>query len=155
MGYRATLRGERFHFADLRELLAKANEPKSGDELAGIAAGSLRERVAAKLALAEVTLGELAERPVVEDELEASLLAAHDREAFAAIASSSVGELRDALLDPSSRAELALRRAAILPSMAAAVANTTSGTSSQVGARRKNGWEAADGSAISRAPWPK
>lgn len=122
MGYRATLRGERFHFADLRELLAKANEPKSGDELAGIAAGSLRERVAAKLALAEVTLGELADRPVVEDELEASLLAAHDREAFAAIASSSVGELRDALLDPSSRAELALRRAAILPSMAAAVA---------------------------------
>ena len=41
---------ERFHFADLRELFAKANEEKSGDQLAGIAARSERERVAAKRA---------------------------------------------------------------------------------------------------------
>ena len=50
MAYRTTLRSERFEFADLRELLAKANEPKSGDALAGIAAVSMRERAAAKLA---------------------------------------------------------------------------------------------------------
>ena len=63
MSYRASLRGETFAFADLRELLAKANEEKSGDQLAGIAAGSERERVAAKLALADVTLGEIVDTP--------------------------------------------------------------------------------------------
>ncbi|MTA87434.1 MAG: ethanolamine ammonia lyase large subunit, partial [Actinobacteria bacterium] len=48
-----TLRGESFVFADLRELMARANEPKAGDRLAGISASSERERVAAKLALAD------------------------------------------------------------------------------------------------------
>ena len=48
-----TLRGERFPFADLREVFAKANEEKSGDQLAGLAAATERERVAAKLVLAE------------------------------------------------------------------------------------------------------
>jgi ethanolamine ammonia-lyase large subunit len=50
---------ERYHFADLRELLAKANEIKSGDQLAGIAATSERERVAAKSALADLPLSDL------------------------------------------------------------------------------------------------
>src|SRR5207248_2068164 len=58
MPYHATVRSERFTFADLRDLFAKANEEKSGDQLAGIAAATERERVAAKLALADVTLGE-------------------------------------------------------------------------------------------------
>ena len=66
MSYRASLRGETFAFADLRELFAKANEEKSGDQLAGLAAGSELERVAAKLALADVTLGEIADTPVVD-----------------------------------------------------------------------------------------
>ena len=48
MPYSTTLRGERFTFADLRELLAKANEEKSGDQLAGLAASSERQRVAAR-----------------------------------------------------------------------------------------------------------
>jgi ethanolamine ammonia-lyase large subunit len=50
MSYHATIRGERFVFADLRTLFARANEQKSGDQLAGLAAHSERERVAAKLA---------------------------------------------------------------------------------------------------------
>ena len=54
MAYQTTIRGERFHFADLREVFARANEEKSGDHLAGIAARSERERVAAKLVLADV-----------------------------------------------------------------------------------------------------
>lgn len=122
MGYRATLRGERFHFADLRQLLAKSNEPKSGDELAGLAAGSRRERVAAKVALAEVTLAEFVAQPVIEDELTELLVAEHDQAAFAAIASLTVGELRESLLDPLTRRLLAARPRAILPEMAAAVA---------------------------------
>lgn len=48
MRYHATIRNESFTFVDLRELLAKANEEKSGDSLAGLAASSARERVAAK-----------------------------------------------------------------------------------------------------------
>ena len=48
-----------FVFSDLRELFAKANEEKSGDRLAGIAAGSESERVAAKRKLADLTLAEM------------------------------------------------------------------------------------------------
>src|SRR5689334_21284053 len=59
MPYSSTIRGERFVFADLREVFARANEEKSGDRLAGIAAHTERERVAAKLALADVILGEI------------------------------------------------------------------------------------------------
>src|SRR5205085_4377995 len=58
MPYAAAVRAERFQFADLRELFAKANEEKSGDQLAGLAAANERERVAAKLALADVPLGD-------------------------------------------------------------------------------------------------
>ncbi len=83
MPYAHTIRGERFVFADLRELLAKANEAKSGDELAGLAAASERERVAAKLALADVTLGEIVDNPVIDpdaDDVSRLILDAHDRE---------------------------------------------------------------------------
>ena len=62
----ATVRDERFPFADLREVFAKANEPKSGDALAGIAARSGRERVAAKRVLADLTLGEIVDHPLID-----------------------------------------------------------------------------------------
>src|SRR5262249_39338536 len=61
----ATLRGTTFRFADLKEVMAKANEEKSGDKLAGVAAATATERVAAKLVLSEVTLREVRENPVV------------------------------------------------------------------------------------------
>ena len=57
------MRGKTFRFADLKEVMAKANEEKSGDQLAGVAAASATERVAAKLVLSEVTLAELRENP--------------------------------------------------------------------------------------------
>src|SRR5687767_14976766 len=69
MAFTATLRHERFTFADLRELLAKANEEKSGDALAGIAAHSERERVAAKMALADVYLTDIAANPLIDDDV--------------------------------------------------------------------------------------
>ena len=59
MGYQTTIRGTRFHFADLRAVFACANEEKSGDQLAGIAAKSESERVAAKMVLADCTLARL------------------------------------------------------------------------------------------------
>src|SRR5580765_2512018 len=102
MPFHSTIRGERFTFGDLRELLAKANEEKSGDILAGIAAESQRERVAAKRALADVPLSEIAEKPLIEperDEVSRLLLETHDREHFAPLAAMSVGEFREFLLD--------------------------------------------------------
>src|SRR5918911_1633945 len=98
MSYRVTLRGEAFHFADLRELLAKANEEKSGDGLAGLAAATERERVAAKLALADVTLGEIADTPLVEDDVTELIERGHDRDRFADLRSVTVGELREMVL---------------------------------------------------------
>ena len=123
MSFRATLRGEAFRFADLRELLAKAGEEKSGDELAGLAAGSETERVAAKLALADVTLGEIADTPLVDDDVTGLIESGHDRERFAELRSLTVGELRELILSSAFAPAWAdgLARA-LTPEMAAAVA---------------------------------
>src|SRR6267378_4411562 len=88
---------ERFVFSDLRELFAKANEEKSGDQLAGIAARSERERVAAKRKLADVTLDEIVRRPLInpdEDDVTQLILDTFDQQAFRAVASMTVGEFR-------------------------------------------------------------
>ena len=58
-----TLFGERYRFRDIKDLLAKANEEKSGDQLAGVAAESAAERMAAKFVLSEVTLETLRHNP--------------------------------------------------------------------------------------------
>src|SRR5205823_252578 len=113
-------------FADLRELLARANEPKAGDDLAGLAARSERERVAAKHALADVPLRVLVEDPVIDpdaDDVSRLILDTHDRTTFARIASLTVGEFREFLLDDATTGD-ALRdlRWAITPEIAAAVA---------------------------------
>ncbi|HEX4612244.1 MAG TPA: ethanolamine ammonia-lyase subunit EutB [Urbifossiella sp.] len=126
MPYTHTVRGERFTFPDLRALLARANEPKSGDALAGVAAGSERERVAAKLALADLTLGEIVDRPVVDpdaDDVSRLVLDTHDRAAFAPLRSLTVGEFRELLLDHrTDGAALARLHRAVTPEVAAAVA---------------------------------
>src|ERR1700739_866883 len=93
---------ENFAFADLRELFAKANEEKSGDQLAGIAARSERERVAAKRQLADLTLGEIVRQPVIDptdDEVSRLLLESFDAERFQQIQSMTVGEFREFVLD--------------------------------------------------------
>ncbi|REK11208.1 MAG: ethanolamine ammonia-lyase subunit EutB [Planctomycetota bacterium] len=130
MPYQSTVRGERFAFADLRELLAKANEEKSGDELAEIAAASQRERVAAKRALAEVTLAEILANPVIDpdnDEVSRLIVDSHDAAAFAELANLTVGEFREWLLDDATdEAKLHDVRWAITPEMAAAAAKLMS-----------------------------
>jgi len=100
----------RFNSSDLRELLAKANEEKSGDQLAGIAARSERERVAAKSALADLPLLELLNRPLIPpeiDEVSRLILDTHNPQAFEPIHSMTVGSFREFLLDVrTSEAEL-------------------------------------------------
>ena len=65
MAYKTTLQGQVFTFDTIKEVLAKANEEKSGDILAGVAASSDIERVAAKEVLSNLTMKELRENPVV------------------------------------------------------------------------------------------
>jgi ethanolamine ammonia-lyase large subunit len=130
MPYHATIRGERFTFADLRELFARANEEKSGDQLAGLAAHTERERVAAKLALADVPLGEIVDRPLIDpdgDEVSRLILDSLDHDAFRAIRSLTVGEFREHLLDDAvGEEELHNLRNAVTPEVAAAVAKLMS-----------------------------
>src|SRR5580704_7685831 len=93
---------ERFDFSDLRELFAKANEEKSGDQLAGIAARSERERVAAKRKLADLTLDEIVQQPLIDpekDEVSRLILDTFDQDAFQPIKNLTVGEFRDYILD--------------------------------------------------------
>ena len=94
--------GSRRHsFASLRELLAKATPLRSGDELAGLAAASAEERVAAQLCLADVPLRQFLDEPLIpydSDEVTRLIVDSHDAEAFAPVASLSVGEFRNWLL---------------------------------------------------------
>jgi len=121
---------EGYSFGDLRELFAKANEEKSGDQLAGIAAGSERERVAAKRQLADLPLATILQRPLLdpdEDDVSRLILDGFDEEAFGPIKSMTVGEFREYLLDDATtEADLKALRWAILPEMAAAVAKIMS-----------------------------
>jgi ethanolamine ammonia-lyase large subunit len=130
MPYQTTVRNERFTFGDLREVFAKANEEKSGDRLAGITARTERERVAAKLVLADLTLGEIVARPLIDpdrDEVSRLLLDTLDRSAFAAIQGLTVGAFREYLLqDTTGEEDLRRLRWAITPEIAAAVAKLMS-----------------------------
>src|SRR5229473_5927969 len=121
---------EQFDFSDLRELFAKANEEKSGDQLAGIAARSERERVAAKRKLADLTLDEIVRRPLIdptEDDVTRLILDTFDQQAFRSIASMTVGEFREFLLDDGTTdARLQPLQSAIIPEIAAAAAKLMS-----------------------------
>ncbi|SPE30504.1 ethanolamine ammonia-lyase, large subunit, heavy chain [Burkholderiales bacterium] len=125
MAFAHTIGQHRFGFADLKTLLAKASPARSGDELAGVAADSERERMAARMALAEVPLRRFLDEALVpyeQDEVTRLILDRHDVQAFAPVASLTVGELRNWLLAPEHDA-LALQALArgVTPEMAAAV----------------------------------
>ncbi len=121
---------ERFVFSDLRELFAKANEEKSGDQLAGIAARSERERVAAKRQIADLPLATIVQQPLIDpdtDEVSRLILDSFDQQAFQAIQSTTVGEFREFILDDATGdAELKQIQRAIIPEIAAALAKIMS-----------------------------
>jgi ethanolamine ammonia-lyase large subunit len=118
--------GTRYAFPDLKDLLAKASPPRSGDRLAGIAAQSAAERVAAQMALADVPLATFLDEAVVpyeDDEVTRLIIDTHDAAAFAPIAHLTVGGFRDWLLGDCATTEtLAALACGITPEMAAAVA---------------------------------
>ena len=114
-----------YAFADLRALMAKATPARSGDALAGVAAGSAGERVAAQMALAELPLSTFLNDVVVpyeRDEVTRLIIDSHDSAAFASIRHLTVGDFRNYLLSDAVDAQvLAALAAGITPEMAAAV----------------------------------
>ncbi|MGE5321874.1 MAG: ethanolamine ammonia-lyase subunit EutB [Actinomycetota bacterium] len=121
---------ERFHFDGLSELFAKANEEKSGDQLAGIAARSEQERVAAKYALADTALEDILNKPLIDpdqDDVSRLIFQSHDPDSFEQIKSMTVGEFREFILSDETKGEdLNRLRWAITPEMAAAAAKLMS-----------------------------
>src|SRR5687768_6716642 len=115
----------RHHFDGLKELLAKASPRRSGDELAGVAARTDEERVAARMALTDVPLKAFLTEPVIpydSDEVTRLILDTHDSAAFAPVADLTVGQFREWLLSYETTGQvLAQVAAGITPEMAAAV----------------------------------
>ncbi|WP_137927580.1 ethanolamine ammonia-lyase subunit EutB [Cupriavidus sp. 2SB] len=125
MAFTHTVGARRHVFADLRTLLARASPARSGDALAGVAAGSEEERMAARMALAEMPLVQClneAVAPYEDDEVTRLIVDSHDPTAFAELASLTVGDFRDWLLrHETDTATLARVAPGITPEMAAAV----------------------------------
>jgi len=122
--YHVTLGTRHYSFADLKMLLAKASPARSGDALAGIAAESAEERVAAQSLLADVPLAAFLEAPLVpyeSDEVTRLILDDHDKQAFEPVRQLSVGQFRDWLLSYETTSEtLAALAAGLTPEMVAA-----------------------------------
>jgi ethanolamine ammonia-lyase large subunit len=125
MIYRHTIGAQSYTFDDLCDLLARATPPRSGDRLAGIAADTAEQMIAARMALADVPLRQFLQETVVayeDDEVTRLIVDSHDAAAFAAVSSLTVGAFRDWLLsDAATPAMLALLARGITPEMAAAV----------------------------------
>ncbi|MBV8273496.1 MAG: ethanolamine ammonia-lyase subunit EutB [Cupriavidus sp.] len=125
MAFTHTVGARRHVFADLHTLLARASPARSGDALAGIAAASEEERMAARMALADMPLAHCLSEAVIpyeEDEVTRLIVDSHDARAFAELASLTVGAFRDWLLRAETdTATLARVAPGITPEMAAAV----------------------------------
>ena len=123
--YAATVGAIRYTFPDLRTLLARASPARSGDALAGIAAASAEERVAAQMALADLPLRVILNEPVVPyelDEVTRLIVDSHDAAAFQPVAHLTVGGLREWLLSYEATTErLQALAPGITPEVAAAV----------------------------------
>ena len=124
MGFAHSIGGTRHVFADLRTLLARATPARSGDALAGVAAGSAAERVAAQRALADLPLKHFLNEAVIPyeaDEVTRLIIDRHDAAAFAPVAHLTVGGFRDWLLAQADTAALSALAPGLTPEMVAAV----------------------------------
>jgi ethanolamine ammonia-lyase large subunit len=123
--YTATIGSTRYDFPDLRRLLAKASPARSGDALAGVAAESAAERIAAQTALADLPLRRFLDEAIIpyeHDEVTRLILDGHDAAAFAPVAHLTVGAFRDWLLsDAATTDALAALAPGLTPEMVAAV----------------------------------
>ena len=125
MKLKTTLMGKTYVFKDLKQVLAKANEEKTGDTLAGLGAESAQERVAAKVVLAAVTLQELYENPVVpyeQDEVTRLIIDDVNKRQYEKIKGWTVAELREYILsEKTSYPDICRLRRGLTSEMVAAV----------------------------------
>lgn len=125
MHFAHTIGGCTYRFEDLKTLLAKASPYRSGDALAGLAAETGEERMAARMALADLPLRHFLQEAVIpyeQDEITRLIFDTHDSGAFAAIGHLTMGGFREWLLDPAQTSEhLAQAAPGITPEMSAAV----------------------------------
>ena len=125
MRYQATAGSVRYVFESLREVMAKATPPRSGDSLAGVAAESAQQRMAARMVLADTPLSTFLDEALIPYEADAVtrlIIDTHDAAAFAPVAHFNVGDLRDWLLsEAATPAALAAIRPGVTPEIAAAV----------------------------------
>jgi ethanolamine ammonia-lyase large subunit len=130
MALTARIHGEHFTFGSLKEVLARANEVRSGDQQAGLAARSMREMAAAKRVLADVTLEELYNAPAVPyeaDEVTRVVVDGLDQRAYARVKGWSVSQLREWLLDDRTSGEdIGAVSPGLTPEMVAAAAKLMS-----------------------------
>lgn len=123
--YQITLKNKKYKFNDLKDLMAKATPLRSGDILAGVAAESLTQMVAAQMVLADLPLSVFTQQFVIDpetDEVSRLIIKQHDLVKFAPISRMCVGELREYLLSYECTPQvLADLRYALTPEMVAAV----------------------------------
>jgi ethanolamine ammonia-lyase large subunit len=138
--YRVQAGGTSYAFPTLKELLAKATPPRSGDVLAGVAATSAAENVAAKMALADVPLKQFLNEAVIpyeEDDVTRLIIDTHDAAAFAPVSHMTVGAFRDWLLSENATPEIVSALAAgLTPEMVAAVSKIMRNQDLVLGARK-------------------
>ena len=109
---KTTLFGHTYEFKSVREVMAKANEEKSGDKLAGIAAETAEERVAAKVVLSNLTLENLRENPAVpyeEDEVTRIIQDGVNESIYNSIKGWTVAQLREWILDTETTGDMIKR----------------------------------------------
>lgn len=125
MTFSHSIGGTRYVFPSMKSLLAKATPPRAGDRLAGIAAATAEENIAARLALADLPIKAILAEPLIpyeDDDVTRLILDRHDARAFAPIAHMTTGELREHLLAHETDTDaLAALAPAITPEIAAAV----------------------------------
>ncbi len=140
MKLKAVLFGQTYQFDDVKQVLAKAGDLRSGDVLAGVAATSARERVAAKYVLSEVTLSDLRNNPVVPYEVDCVTRLIQDNvneRAYEHIKNWTVGELREYVLsDTTSVCDIDYLRKGLTSEMVSAVAKICSNADLMYGAKK-------------------
>ncbi len=125
MGYRVAIGTRSYLFSDLKELMAKATPPRTGDRLAGLAAETMEEMMAARMALADLPLRTFLHEALIPyeiDEVTRLIIDGHDAAAFAPVAALTVGAFRDWLCSEAATSEVLAKLApGVTPEMAAAV----------------------------------
>lgn len=138
--YKIGLGNTTYSFADLKDLMAKATPLRSGDELAGVAARTQEEHVAAQMRLADVPLRQFLEEPLIpyeDDEVTRLIIDTHDEQAFAPIAHLTVGEFRNWLLSDCATSDvLSAIAPGVTPEMAAAVSKLMRNQDLLLGAKK-------------------